>query len=71
MGNPIKKEKVAPYFFIKSSSVIVGTGEAIRLPMSHSKKFDWEIEIGVVIGKKAENVSEAEALDYVAGHHRQ
>ena len=40
MGNPIKKEDVAPYFFIKSSSVIVGTGEAIRLPMHHSKKFE-------------------------------
>ena len=68
MGNPIKKEDVAPYFFIKSSSVIVGTGEAIRLPVHHSEKFDWEIEIGVVIGKKAENVSETEALDYVAGY---
>ena len=68
MGNPITKEDVAPYFFIKSSSVIVGTGEAIRLPMHHSEKFDWEIEIGVVIGKEAENVSENEAMDYVAGY---
>jgi len=68
MGHPIKKEDVAPYFFIKSSSVIVGTGETIRLPMHHSEKFDWEIEIGVVIGKEAESVREADALDYVAGY---
>ena len=49
--------------------MIVGTGEAIRLPMHHSEKFDWEIEIGVVIGKGGTpNVSEAEALNYVAGY---
>ena len=36
--------------------------------MHHSEKFDWEIEIGVVIGKEAANVSEAEALNYVAGY---
>ena len=33
-----------------------------------SKKTDWEVELGVVIGKTAKYVSEAEALDYVAGY---
>jgi 2-keto-4-pentenoate hydratase/2-oxohepta-3-ene-1,7-dioic acid hydratase in catechol pathway len=33
-----------------------------------SKKIDWEIELALIIGKTARNVSEADALDYVAGY---
>jgi 2-keto-4-pentenoate hydratase/2-oxohepta-3-ene-1,7-dioic acid hydratase in catechol pathway len=67
-GQELVKEKLRPYFFIKSSSAVIGTGEPVRLPLNHSKKFDWEIEIAVVIGKAAANVSEKEAMSHVAGY---
>lgn len=68
MGNEVVKEDVAPYFFIKSSSAIIATGDNIRLPMHHSEKFDWEIEIAAVVGREASNISEADALSCLAGY---
>ena len=68
MGNEVIKSDIQPYFFIKSSSVIIGTGENIRLPLHHSEKFDWEIEIAAVVGREAQNLSEAEALSCLAGY---
>ena len=68
MGNEVDKSAVDPYFFIKSSSAVIGTGENIRLPMNHSAKFDWEIEIAAVVGRGAQNISEADALTCLAGY---
>jgi 2-keto-4-pentenoate hydratase/2-oxohepta-3-ene-1,7-dioic acid hydratase in catechol pathway len=53
--------------FLKAVSSLVGPGEgvAVRFP---DRRTDHEMELGVVIGRKASNVSEAEALDYVAGY---
>ncbi|MBX3581819.1 MAG: fumarylacetoacetate hydrolase family protein [Rhizobiaceae bacterium] len=56
-----------PVVFMKASSAIVGPNDDVLIPRG-SKKTDWEVELGVVIGKKAKYVSEAEALDYVAGY---
>jgi len=56
-----------PVIFMKASSAIVGPDDDVLIPRG-SKKTDWEVELGVVIGKKAKYVSEAEALDYVAGY---
>ena len=56
-----------PWHFIKSAHAIVGPGAAVKIP-PESKKMDWEIELGAVIGKVAKNVSEADALTYVAGY---
>ena len=56
-----------PWHFIKSAHAIVGPGAAVKIP-PESKKMDWEIELGAVIGKVAKNVSEADALKYVAGY---
>ncbi|WP_337267744.1 fumarylacetoacetate hydrolase family protein [Oryzifoliimicrobium ureilyticus] len=56
-----------PIIFMKASSAIVGPNDDVVIPRG-SEKTDWEVELGVVIGQKAKYVSEAEALDYVAGY---
>lgn len=56
-----------PVIFMKATSAIVGPNDNVQIPRG-SEKTDWEVELGVVIGKTAKYVSEAEALDYVAGY---
>jgi 2-keto-4-pentenoate hydratase/2-oxohepta-3-ene-1,7-dioic acid hydratase in catechol pathway len=56
-----------PVIFMKSTTAIVGPNDHIIIP-KNSKKTDWEVELAVVIGKKASYVSEADAMDYVAGY---
>ncbi|MCP3718851.1 ureidoglycolate lyase [Paraburkholderia sp. BR14263] len=63
-GMPVPSE---PVVFNKWTSAIVGPNDDIEIPRG-SKKTDWEVELGVVIGKHAKNVSEADALNYVAGY---
>ncbi|MBU2885634.1 fumarylacetoacetate hydrolase family protein [Gilvimarinus agarilyticus] len=55
-----------PVLFMKATSAISGPYDQVELP-PESKKSDWEVELGVVIGKEAKYVSEADAMDYVAG----
>lgn len=55
------------WHFIKASRSAIGTGAVIAMP-AHSKKLDWEAELGLVIGRPCRNVSEADALDYVGGY---
>ncbi len=56
-----------PIIFMKATSAIVGPNDDLLIPRGSTKP-DWEVELGIVIGKKAKYVSEAEALDYVAGY---
>jgi 2-keto-4-pentenoate hydratase/2-oxohepta-3-ene-1,7-dioic acid hydratase in catechol pathway len=56
-----------PIIFMKANSAIVGPDDDVLIPRG-SVKTDWEVELGVVIGKTAKYVSEDEALDYVAGY---
>ncbi|MEM7408260.1 MAG: fumarylacetoacetate hydrolase family protein [Pseudomonadota bacterium] len=63
-GNPIPE---APIIFMKATSAIVGPDDNIVLPRG-SRKTDWEVELGIVIGKHASYVEKEEALDYVAGY---
>ncbi len=56
-----------PVVFNKWTSAIVGPNDDIEIPRG-STRTDWEVELGVVIGKHTKNVSEAEALDHVAGY---
>ncbi len=56
-----------PILFMKANSAVVGPNDAVSMPRG-STATDWEVELGVVIGKPAKYVSEAEALDYVAGY---
>ena len=53
--------------FLKSLSAFSGPNDDVKLPRG-SKKLDWEVELGVVIGKTARYVPENEAMDYVAGY---
>ena len=63
-GMPVPKE---PILFMKPNSVRVGPNDAVVLPQG-SVKGDWEVELGVVIGTRARYVSEANALQHVAGY---
>lgn len=56
-----------PILFHKATSAVVGPNDDVVLPRG-STHGDWEVELGVVIGKTCKYVSEAEALDYVAGY---
>ncbi len=56
-----------PILFMKSTSSLTGPFDNIIIP-KNSEKTDWEVELGVVIGKKASYVSEEEAMNYVAGY---
>lgn len=63
-GMPIPDE---PILFTKAISCLAGPDDDVPLPRG-SEHSDWEIELGVVIGKQARYVSEAEAMDHVAGY---
>ncbi len=63
-GNPIPKE---PIVFLKSLGAYSGPYDAVNIPRG-SVKTDWECELGIVIGKTASYVSEADAMDHVAGY---
>ncbi|MNK17921.1 Ureidoglycolate lyase [compost metagenome] len=56
-----------PILFFKATSAIVGPNDDLIIP-KNSKKTDWEVELAVVIGKKASYVSEEDALSHVAGY---
>ena len=63
-GMPIPKE---PILFFKADTSLSGPNDDVMLPQG-SKKSDWEVELGVVIGKKARYVSKKDALKHVVGY---
>jgi len=63
-GNPVPDE---PILFMKATSSICGPSDDVILPRG-AEKADWEVELGVVIGTRAAYVSEAEAMEHVAGY---
>jgi 2,4-diketo-3-deoxy-L-fuconate hydrolase len=62
-GAPIPAE---PVVFMKATTALCGPNDDLVLPR-HSRKTDWEVELAVIIGRRAKYVDEASALDYVAG----
>jgi len=62
-GMPIPKE---PIIFLKSLSAFSGPNDDVKLPRG-SKKLDWEVELGIVMGKTARYVPDNEAGEYIAG----
>ena len=58
---------VEPIIFFKSTTALCGPHDDVIIPRN-SEKTDWEVELAVVIGKKASYIEESEALDYVAGY---
>ena len=63
-NSPIPRE---PILFMKATSAIIGPNDDVIIP-KNSIKPDWEVELGVVIGREARYVDEANALDHVAGY---
>jgi 2,4-didehydro-3-deoxy-L-rhamnonate hydrolase len=56
-----------PVIFMKATTALCGPFDDIIIP-KNSKKTDWEVELAIVIGKKASYINEAEAMEYVAGY---
>lgn len=63
-GMEVPKE---PVLFFKATSAIVGPNDDLIIPKG-SEKTDWEVELAIVIGKKASYVSEEDAFDHIAGY---
>jgi 2-keto-4-pentenoate hydratase/2-oxohepta-3-ene-1,7-dioic acid hydratase in catechol pathway len=63
-GMPIPKE---PIVFLKSLGAFCGPNDDVKIPRG-AKKLDWEVELGVIIGKRASYVPDNQAMDYVAGY---
>jgi 2-keto-4-pentenoate hydratase/2-oxohepta-3-ene-1,7-dioic acid hydratase in catechol pathway len=63
-GAEIPKE---PILFFKSTTALCGPNDSVMIPKG-STKTDWEVELAIVIGKKAQYVAESDAYDYVAGY---
>jgi 2,4-diketo-3-deoxy-L-fuconate hydrolase len=56
-----------PVLFMKATSSIIGPNDTVLMPPK-SEKSDWEVELGVVIGKEAKYICEEDALDHIAGY---
>jgi ureidoglycolate lyase len=56
-----------PILFMKATSAVIGPNDDVIIP-KNAKKPDWEVELGVVIGKEARYIDEKDALDHVAGY---
>jgi 2-keto-4-pentenoate hydratase/2-oxohepta-3-ene-1,7-dioic acid hydratase in catechol pathway len=56
-----------PVIFFKATTALVGPNDNIVIP-KNSVKTDWEVELAIVIGRKASYISEAEAMNYIAGY---
>ena len=56
-----------PVMFMKATTCITGPNDPVLMPIG-SSKLDWEVELGIVIGREARQVGESKALDYIAGY---
>jgi 2-keto-4-pentenoate hydratase/2-oxohepta-3-ene-1,7-dioic acid hydratase in catechol pathway len=63
-GHPVPDE---PVIFMQATSAVCGPDDDVEIPRG-SEKTDWEVELGVVIGKPAKHVDDAQALEHVAGY---
>lgn len=63
-GMPVPKE---PVIFMKATSALCGPDDTVLIPRN-STKTDWEVELGVVIGKAGKYIDQANAMDHVAGY---
>ncbi|MBX7168142.1 MAG: fumarylacetoacetate hydrolase family protein [Pirellulales bacterium] len=68
-GTATERAQTFPYFFMKPpSTTLTDPGKPVQIPSISPATIDWELELGVVIGRKCKAVKEAEALEYVAGY---
>jgi len=64
-----EKRQTFPYVFMKPpTTTIIDPGDPIRLPSISPEHIDWEVELGVVMGKRGKGIPASQALDYVAGY---
>jgi len=67
-GRASERNRTFPYVFMKPPlTTLTHPGDPIRIPAVSPDHIDWELELGIVIGRTCKAVSEADALDYVAG----
>jgi 2-keto-4-pentenoate hydratase/2-oxohepta-3-ene-1,7-dioic acid hydratase in catechol pathway len=68
-GTATERSETFPYVFMKPpSTTLTNPGASVSIPSISPGAIDWELELAIVIGKRARRVREAEALDYVAGY---
>jgi len=67
-GKAEERAKTFPYVFMKPMTTLTNAGDPIRIPAVSPDHIDWELELGVIIGRRCQGVSEADALQYVAGY---
>ena len=68
-GTAREREETFPYVFMKpASTTLTDPGSAIKIPKVNPNTTDWELELGIVIGKGGKHISEADALSHVAGY---
>jgi 2-keto-4-pentenoate hydratase/2-oxohepta-3-ene-1,7-dioic acid hydratase in catechol pathway len=68
-GKGTERGETFPYVFTKPpSTTLIGSGQTVVIPRVSPDHVDWELEICIVMGRRARHVSEAEALQYVAGY---
>jgi 2-keto-4-pentenoate hydratase/2-oxohepta-3-ene-1,7-dioic acid hydratase in catechol pathway len=68
-GRAEERERTFPYVFMKPpSTTLTNPGDPVRIPAISPNHIDWELELGVIIGKRCKEVSESDALKYVAGY---
>ena len=68
-GLAAERAKTFPYVFMKpATTTLTHPGDPVRLPPISPDHIDWEIELGVIIGKRCQRVSEKDALNFVAGY---
>jgi 2-keto-4-pentenoate hydratase/2-oxohepta-3-ene-1,7-dioic acid hydratase in catechol pathway len=67
-GKRVDKNVIVPKLFIKPTTAVIGPGEALTLPPVAENSTDWELELGIVMGKRGRDIPIEKALDYVAGY---
>jgi 2,4-didehydro-3-deoxy-L-rhamnonate hydrolase len=68
-GRAEERSKTFPYVFMKPpATTLTNPGDPVKIPAVSPDQIDWEIELGVVIGRKCRGVKEADALNYVSGY---
>ncbi len=66
-GADVAKPAGGPFMFLKPTTTLIGNGQPVKIGPG-AERVDWEVELAVVIGRRAERVAEADALDHVAGY---
>jgi 2-keto-4-pentenoate hydratase/2-oxohepta-3-ene-1,7-dioic acid hydratase in catechol pathway len=68
-GRATERAQTFPYVFMKPPlTTLTHPGDPVKIPAVSPDNVDWELELGIVIGKRCKSVSEADALGYVAGY---